>query len=347
MTVISKKIAILFSDIKDYSKIKDENLYPNLNNFNRDFERLYLNNNNNFFCRTRGDSFYICSYQPVDLAEIALNLRDKFRNTHWTRIGYPFELQVRIGLHFDEASIIEEDGEIIEVVGDNINATARIEPIVEPNQIYCSETFYEQLQLEKNLKIKLISLGSKQLPKEFGQMGLYKVLWNYETNVQEESVRTVNKGDKKVEFTKPKIRKQATDQELNNFAKLAFKTIYEIFAENLNSLKDDDVTIEINKVNERRFSCNIYVQGKSKAVCSIWIGNDTPILNDHNTIYYSSQSSHYNENSYNDCLYTKHDGFNFFLQALGTSYMQNNKNDKTILEAAEYLWKSFTNILEH
>ena len=68
-------VSILFSDLKGFSKIKDDNLKAKLVQNLTDVKNHILNQDNNFFCNTWGDAFFICSYNPLDLAEIALKMK--------------------------------------------------------------------------------------------------------------------------------------------------------------------------------------------------------------------------------------------------------------------------------
>lgn len=341
----SKKIvSILFSDVKDYSKIKDDHLYLKVSKFNEEFRKHYLNESNHFFCREIGDAFYICSYDPVDLLEIALNLRDKFINTHWVRNGFATDLKVRIALHTHKVIIKEEAGKVSDVIGNNITVAARIEPIVDVNQIYCSEDFYNNIKSEKDLKIKTISLGVKKLAKEFGEMSLYKIIRNSESDNKHYIQNEEN--NLTPIFQIPRIKTAPTQLETKKFSESSFKTIYNTFEKNIKSIKQSGVTPEINKVNDSKFTCIIYVQGKIKAECSIWFGNNT-MHYDNTTIYFSYSSNNAN-NSYNESLYLKHNGFDFYYEALGMSLTQyNNKKEKTISDAIEFLWKLFISRLEN
>lgn len=79
-------VSILFSDLKGFSKIKDDNLKAKLvQTIENDVKNHILKQDNHFFRNTWGDAFFICSYNPVDLAEIALKMRDEIKNKNWKR----------------------------------------------------------------------------------------------------------------------------------------------------------------------------------------------------------------------------------------------------------------------
>ena len=62
-------------------------------------------------------------------------------------MGFKINLSVRIGLHTALAREIIQGGEVTNVTGENINITARIEPIVDPNEVFCSDMFYHYLNV--------------------------------------------------------------------------------------------------------------------------------------------------------------------------------------------------------
>ncbi len=131
-------VSILFSDIEGFSKIQDDHLILEIDNINDEIKNYILNDKNHFYHNTWGDAFFICSYDPVDMANIALDIRDKFKNTNWKRLGFQENLKIRIGLHTEKVNIIFDNNKIKNVTGYHITSAARIEPIVEPNHIYCS-----------------------------------------------------------------------------------------------------------------------------------------------------------------------------------------------------------------
>jgi hypothetical protein len=73
-----------------------------------------------------------------------------------------------------------ENGNVKDVVGKNVNSAARIEPVVEPNEVFCSETLYQLLSSGGNMYFKGVQLGRRNLAKDFGEMELYKLLRSQE-----------------------------------------------------------------------------------------------------------------------------------------------------------------------
>ncbi len=173
------KTALLFSDLKGFSSITDIKLRARIVAFNNNLLKQVLSSENSFYHNTWGDAFFICSEDSYDLAEIALKIRDAVKNSNWKKEGFPNELAVRIGLHIETISrTIDKRGKVTDVFGTGIDLTARIEPIVDPNEVFCSKEFRDHL-LSNNYdsKIDAISIGSRQLAKNYAEKALFKLEW--------------------------------------------------------------------------------------------------------------------------------------------------------------------------
>ena len=139
-------LCVLFADVVGYSKIGDEDSYTRLESFNRSLLESTLTVDNHVYKNTWGDAFFICSGDPADMAGIALQLRDAYRKNQWLRSGFRAALQIRTGVHVETVNLVWVDDEITNVVGAHVTVVARIEPIVEPNQVYCTDRFKQHLE---------------------------------------------------------------------------------------------------------------------------------------------------------------------------------------------------------
>jgi class 3 adenylate cyclase len=87
-----------------------------------------------------GDSVLVADDDPVALAQLARHLMDQVYQA-------PGQPRLRIALHHGEVQTRDRDpdpGSII-VGGEAILCAARVEPVVEPGQIWATEEFREQL----------------------------------------------------------------------------------------------------------------------------------------------------------------------------------------------------------
>ena len=332
-------VSILFSDIENYSQIQDDHLILVIEKFNDEIKNNILNENNHFFHNTWGDAFFICSFDPVDMANIALDMRDKFKNTNWVRLGFSKNLSVRIGIHTEKVNISYEGNLIKNVSGYHVTSTARIEPIVEPNHIYCSEFFYKHLVKEKNINFGFISLGSKKLAKEFGEEPLYELVRDYELDKSNISAQTTT-----FKFPKIKIKKNISQKELNDLLKQTFDFIQSYFREASNHLEKQNPEIEISFTkSDLEFNVELYLSGEYKIQCKIWYGDEYGTKQ----IFYSEGKTFGGQKSYNECIYIEYDGFDisfrpmmgFAFGAINTEILSKPE------EVAEYLWLRFTQSL--
>lgn len=125
-----------------------------------------------------GDGFFLCGNDVTEMAEAALDFRDYFQALNWRQIGFDEPLAIRIGLDVNKVSVTEKDGRIIDVAGVGIDHVARIEPIVSPNQVWCTEYFFRQLEREGGAASILgRPLGKKELAKGAGEEDLLALSW--------------------------------------------------------------------------------------------------------------------------------------------------------------------------
>jgi class 3 adenylate cyclase len=86
-----------------------------------------------------GDSALIAADDPVALAQIARHLMDDVYNA-------PGQPRLRIALHYGQVQTRQRDTDLRTVIvgGHAILCAARVEPIVEPGQIWATEEFRQQ-----------------------------------------------------------------------------------------------------------------------------------------------------------------------------------------------------------
>lgn len=92
------------------------------------------------FCNTWGDGLFVVFKEVDDAAEFALRLRDSIAQRHWENVGLPSDLGVRIGIH--TGPVFESHDPVIgrtNYFGTHVNRAARIEPVTDPGQVFCSE----------------------------------------------------------------------------------------------------------------------------------------------------------------------------------------------------------------
>lgn len=176
--------AILFSDVERSSQIApDDDKILKLEKIYDQIDENILTDDSCFFSFTDGDAFKIYSFSCADLADIALRMRDEIRRTNWKKLGLLGGPAIRIALHFQQVQLRYKKNvnslQLHKIVGSGLITAARIEPIVESNQVICTKTFLNHLKEEKNV-IQARLIGLRELAKNFGQMELYQLFWDSE-----------------------------------------------------------------------------------------------------------------------------------------------------------------------
>jgi class 3 adenylate cyclase len=177
----ARTLSLLFADTHGFSKLSNYQIgqyvtevLPIIAQVLDTYAKVAVN--------TWGDGLFAAFDTPSTAATCALELRDKFRDTHWETKGLPDELAVRIALHIGEV-YIEADPvrKELALFGREVNRTARIEPIVAPTQIYATKPFMSLLG--ENVHFKFDPLGERDLAKSWGRQELFGLRRPHESSI--------------------------------------------------------------------------------------------------------------------------------------------------------------------
>lgn len=147
----------------------------------------------------------------------------------------------------------------------------------------------------------------------------------------------------------PRIKGAITDLDRRRFIREAFATIQRRFEASLQELSRQNrgtVETDLVPVDATKFTAEIFVSGKSRARCKIWIGG----LTGGNEIAYAEGSTSQSSNSLNEALSLTDQGGELALRTMMGMFggqpddgldLQNLSAD----DAAEYLWQRFTSDL--
>lgn len=174
-------LAIIISDIKKYSSIRSEKIYSLVNAELDKFIDNYIKKSSNIiYYKKTGDGLIICSTSCLFAANIALLLRDRFLSINWKEEDYHDPVIPRIAAHFGLINVHRKDDTNDDITGVDVIMAARIEPIVSPGAIYCSEDFYNQVTKLPANNTKFVALGETPLAKDYGSFNLYRMHWEHE-----------------------------------------------------------------------------------------------------------------------------------------------------------------------
>ena len=142
----------------------------------------------------------------------------------------------------------------------------------------------------------------------------------------------------------PRIRGAITDVDRRRFSKAALGSIQRRFEESLSELarRNQGVEFDLTPVDATKFTAEIFVDGKSRARCKIWIGG----MMAGDDIAYAEGQTMPGSNSLNEDLSIKDvDGELMLSSLMGAAFGRAGDgldlNRLSPEEAAEYLWRRF------
>lgn len=149
----------------------------------------------------------------------------------------------------------------------------------------------------------------------------------------------------------PTVTQKVGDKQLDDFLFQSFETIKVYFQQALAQLNksNDVVETSFREVTNHKFMAEIFVQGKSKARCKIWLGSG--LMGRRMTIGYSAGKFDLsNDNSYNELISAEAHGSTLFLRlSLGNVFPLRSyevPEEPNAGQTAEILWRRFTNDLK-
>lgn len=169
--------AMLFGDVKGYSKLSDLELYRFAREFmQRVADVLDRHSARILSRRTAGDGLFLVFADLEAASTVALQLRDLVAGTRWDECGLPPNLGIRISLDAGPVYAYQDPvTQHAEVCGAHVNRAARIEPITPPNEVYASEAFASLAVAASSKAVRFDYVGQTELPKGFGLIPLYCV----------------------------------------------------------------------------------------------------------------------------------------------------------------------------
>ena len=141
-----------------------------------------------------------------------------------------------------------------------------------------------------------------------------------------------------------RVKKPFTDHEKDQFLDAAFEYIATYFENSLAELKNRTPVVDtrFRRIDSNHFSASVYINGRHKSGCRVWIGGHHFA----NTIGYARGESG-DDSTYNEMLRAEDNGYSLFLkpQVLHFQYSA-GKEQLTNQGGAEYLWSMFIEPLQ-
>jgi len=178
---------VIFTDIEKYSTLKDADLKIYFNKVIPVVsEQLKEYKDAAIIWNTWGDAIFAI----YDKAEMAINMalayRESFSKINFEEFGIR-KLNPRIAGNFGEFELIFDPVSGKQNVhGTLVNITARIEPVTTPGEIFVTKEFKDMSisSYDKVENVRFEDMGEIKLPKNAGQLNLYRLCKRAETSMK-------------------------------------------------------------------------------------------------------------------------------------------------------------------
>lgn len=173
--------AILFSDVCGYSKLSDRDIlwYFNelqpvlakvIDEFRSEIQHL----------DTWGDAIFLVTEKASTAAKIAVALNNAIAEIDQTGLNLEEPLLMRIGLHFGPVyKLYDHLIQGYTYSSNDVNKTARIEPVTPPGEIFGTEPFVAKLELEGEGWANFEYAGTIPSAKNYGAFRMFHIRTKY------------------------------------------------------------------------------------------------------------------------------------------------------------------------
>lgn len=341
-------LSILFADVVGFSSLDTEDKKVTLSEIIQGFRDRYLNSENHTFFKTWGDGIPLVCLDPIDMAELALDLKDYFRNMNWKRAGFSEALELRIAINLARVSVQYEGNKVSDVIGTGVDLTARIEPIVKPNCIFCTSPFKGMIESNEHNNYQFVQLGNLELAKEYGSSELFELLRLSDNTVN--TARPINDITEQIStnIVMPNIRRNFSDLDKQVFVEQGLGYSKEYLEKALRQLEhqssDVKLSFDIAVVEKERLTVIVFVDGNQKGYLDVWFAKDYGF----GELRFST-SRGLSGNSYNGAFYVEDDGFqinwsNPMIGFMSSTALHEDKSSHEYL--GQILWHQLSNQLE-
>jgi TolB-like protein/class 3 adenylate cyclase len=165
-----KLAAIMFTDVKDFSKKMGENEIAAMeilkvhDHIMRDVVAKY----GGVVIKSLGDSLMVDFPSAVNAVRCAIEAQERFWKYNTNKPEFE-KIQIRIGIHLGDVINLGND-----IYGDGVNIAARIEAITEPNRICVSAEIYNQVK--NKMPVRAYNMGVIDLKNIAEPVEVYQLL---------------------------------------------------------------------------------------------------------------------------------------------------------------------------
>ena len=168
--------ALLFADVRGFSKLADEQYTDFDDHVMAAFARVLEASENVCSVNTWGDALHVVLTDAVAAATCALALQDSLAALDLGGAGLPGHLALRLGAHVGPVfPSFDAVRGAARVTGSHVSRTARIEPVTPPGAVYVTDAFAAALLLAGRDDFACDYVGHMPAAKDWGRLRMYRL----------------------------------------------------------------------------------------------------------------------------------------------------------------------------
>jgi class 3 adenylate cyclase len=169
--------AILFGDVRGFSKLTDEQFPAFADRFLGAFAEVLSRHEHDVLSRnTWGDAIHVVLSDATAAARCALDLQDAISAIDLDTEGLPNHLSLRLGGHLGPVfPTLDPVLGFTAYMGSHVSRTARIEPVTPAGTVYVTEAFAAALVLDDSREFACDYVGHMDAAKDYGRLRMYRL----------------------------------------------------------------------------------------------------------------------------------------------------------------------------
>ena len=168
--------AILFADVKAYSKLTDEQQARFAQTVLGAFAEVLDRHPDVLFRNSWGDGLHVMLGNVEAAAACALELQGAMSGIDFGAAGLPDGLSLRLGAHLGPVFEVHDPIRgATAFTGSHVTRTARIEPVTPPRAVYVTEPFAAALLLAGRDDLACDYVGHMPAAKDYGRLRMYRL----------------------------------------------------------------------------------------------------------------------------------------------------------------------------
>ncbi len=169
--------AILFGDVRGFSKLTDEQFPAFADRFLGAFAEVLSRHEHDVLSRnTWGDAIHVVLSDATAAARCALDLQDAIAAIDLDAEGLPSHLALRLGGHL--GPVFPTPDPVLGLtayMGSHVSRTARIEPVTPAGTVYVTDAFAAALVLDDSREFACDYVGHMDAAKDYGRLRMYRL----------------------------------------------------------------------------------------------------------------------------------------------------------------------------